>query len=88
MCIDFAINHARNPGINSALTGSGQPQITRANLEGKKVIRPDLSLVAKLNEICTPERLQRQLLAKQNQELKELFDWLLPMMMNGQISVS
>ncbi|MDZ4850581.1 MAG: hypothetical protein SGI77_14950 [Pirellulaceae bacterium] len=67
--------------------GSEQPQITRANLEGLKAICPDMSVGAKLNEACTPGRLLRQLLVQQNQELTELRDWLLPMLMNGQVTV-
>ncbi len=87
MCTDFAINQARNAGINSIITGSGQPQITRANLERLKALFPDKSFVAKFNEVCTPGRRQRELLAKQNQELTALRDWLLPMLMNGQVTV-
>jgi type I restriction enzyme S subunit len=87
MCIDFTINQARRAGIHSIITGSGQPQITRANLEGLKVIRPDLTVLTQYRDVCSPGRFQRLLLTTQNQELTQLRDWLLPMLMNGQVTV-
>jgi type I restriction enzyme S subunit len=87
MCIDFTINQARRAGIHSIITGSGQPQITRANLEGLKVIRPALTVLTQYRDICSPGRFQRLLLTTQNQELTQLRDWLLPMLMNGQVTV-
>ena len=88
MGIDFALNQARRSGIHSIISGSGQPQITRTNLEVLKAVDPDNQVVERFGKICEPGQKQKLLLAEQNQQLTELRDWLLPMLMNGQVTVA
>ncbi len=86
--IEYIYNVAKASGIDAIITGSGQPQITRANLQGVKTVLPDSVTVARYQEFADPISKHRITLEQQNQELAQLRDWLLPMLMNGQVSVS
>ena len=73
--------------IKRIVTGSGQPQITRANLAPIQVLKPYQDLLLKYSALVASnvtERLRNEL---ENQKLVELRDFLLPMLMNGQVSV-
>ncbi len=73
--------------IKRIVTGSGQPQITRANLAPIQVSKPHQDLLLKYSALVASnvtERLRNEL---ENQKLAELRDFLLPMLMNGQVSV-
>lgn len=69
-------------------TGTTFGSITKDDLYSLKVIYPNEenldkydSIVSKYNEVILNNH-------KQNQQLTELRDWLLPMLMNGQVTVS
>ncbi|WP_078770134.1 restriction endonuclease subunit S [Elizabethkingia meningoseptica] len=51
------------------------------------VVEPPKELVLKFNSFAKEIERKRQLNLKQNQELSNLRDWLLPMLMNGQVKV-
>lgn len=74
-------------GISKIISGSGQPQITRTNLETLDFILPDTNLIEKFTEVISSSVQKKYSLYKQNQELASLRDWLLPMLMNGQVRV-
>ncbi len=74
-------------GLRNVITGSGQPQITRTNLETLLFILPDIKLIKYFSEKISSNSLKRNLLFEENQELAQLRDWLLPMLMNGQVRV-
>jgi type I restriction enzyme S subunit len=74
-------------GIDRAITGSAQPQITRTNLEPLKLLIPPKELLSKFNSIVEHNVTKRLLNFKENERLSELRDWLLPMLMNGQVTV-
>ena len=60
------------------------------NVRGIKelfVVRSKNSLEDKFENIALKNRRKRELNSTQNQKLSELRDWLLPMLMNGQVSV-
>lgn len=75
-------------GIKNISTGSVQGQITRTNLAPIKIVVPDNDILEKYAELADSSS---ELVIKttlENRKLEELRDWLLPMLMNGQIRVS
>jgi type I restriction enzyme S subunit len=68
--------------------GSAQPLITQGQLKKLKFAVPKDTLFKDFDEIVNPIYMQLNLNIKQNQKLTELRDWLLPMLMNGQVKVS
>jgi type I restriction enzyme S subunit len=69
-------------------TGSIQMKINQENLKKYKVISPPIKLVEEFSNKGISIRKQLINNFEQNQKLSELRDWLLPMLMNGQVSVS
>ncbi|EPZ8372891.1 restriction endonuclease subunit S [Pseudomonas aeruginosa] len=60
------------------------------NVKGIKVLnllRPDTDLECAFEQIVTPFIRKRHGVASENQQLTQLRDWLLPMLMNGQVTV-
>ncbi len=60
------------------------------NVKGIKklfIIRPSGDIEEKFENIVKPMRRKREELTKESQTLTELRDWLLPMLMNGQVKV-
>lgn len=49
---------------------------------------PTVSLVEKFHDVMTPIEARKQKNLKENNKLAELRDWLLPMLMNGQVKVA
>lgn len=74
--------------IRKVITGSAQPQITRTNLVPLKLLVPPTEILQKFNEFCKPNVEKRLSILRENDQLTELRDWLLPMLMNGQVKVS
>ncbi|MCJ0741394.1 restriction endonuclease subunit S [Pedobacter montanisoli] len=56
-------------------------------MESYHIVKPTKELVLKFNSTAKELEKKRQSNLKQNQELGTLRDWLLPMLMNGQITV-
>lgn len=69
-------------------TGAQQPHINKEIVDDSPFLIPSLAILDKYYSISTPlfDRILNN--AKQNQELAQLRDWLLPMLMNGQVRVS
>ena len=61
--------------------------ITQDHLKQAKIVVPPIDLISKLDAKLQPIMLKQQILENQNQELTQLRDWLLPMLMNGQVKV-
>lgn len=61
--------------------------ITQDHLKQAKIVVPPIELISKLDSQLEPIMSQQQILENQNQELIQLRDWLLPMLMNGQVKV-
>ncbi|MDP5219686.1 restriction endonuclease subunit S [Ruegeria sp. 2205SS24-7] len=61
--------------------------ITQDHLKQSRVIDPPSKLVKDFEKLVAPMLSQQVQLRTENQELIRLRDWLLPMLMNGQISV-
>ncbi|MGL5276639.1 restriction endonuclease subunit S [Myroides sp.] len=56
-------------------------------MDSYDIVKPSEELVLKYNAIAKEVEKKKQLNLKQNKELADLRDWLLPMLMNGQVSV-
>ncbi|MDD2775131.1 MAG: restriction endonuclease subunit S [Gallionella sp.] len=52
------------------------------------VCKPPLNLAQKFFEFVIPLQIKKQKLLRENDELEALRDWLLPMLMNGQVTVT
>jgi type I restriction enzyme S subunit len=61
--------------------------ITKDDLFSLKVLRPSKDILKRYNEIICPEFEKQNKIELENQKLSELRDWLLPMLMNGQVKV-
>jgi len=61
--------------------------ITQDHLKQAKIVVPPIEIISKLDVKLQPIMLKQQILENQNQELTQLRDWLLPMLMNGQVKV-
>ena len=72
------------------LDGNGTTfgSITKDTLYEMKVVIPDLSLVKAFEEIVQPIEQKIRAAEQENRELTKLRDWLLPMLMNGQVTVA
>jgi type I restriction enzyme S subunit len=61
--------------------------ITKDDLFSLQVIKPSKEVLLQFNKIVNPCFEKQNKLEQENQELASLRDWLLPMLMNGQVSV-
>lgn len=61
--------------------------ITKDDLFTLKVVRPEDGMLKKYNEMINPIFQKQNKIEFENQKLAELRDWLLPMLMNGQVKV-
>ena len=59
--------------------------ITQDHLKQAKIVVPPIEIISKLDAKLQLIMLKQQILENQNQELTQLRDWLLPMLMNGQV---
>ncbi len=77
--------------VNKYTSGSTRPAIGIQHLRTIPVIKPKAyknnNLLDKFEALAKGSLIQSDVLNKQNQQLSELRDWLLPMLMNGQVTV-
>jgi Restriction endonuclease S subunits len=88
MCIDFIKNTLLVNNLDKVVSGSAQPQITRTNFAPLKVILPSEALLKLYSDIVNSMFNKRINQIQQNAKLTQLRDFLLPMLMNGQVSVA
>ena len=69
-------------------TGAQQPHINKRVLDESFLLIPDDATLNLYTKQVAPLFLQIKNNIQQNQQLAQLRDWLLPMLMNGQIIVS
>lgn len=73
----------------SKMTGtSGRKRVDAKELAKFQLAKPSSELLKKYDEIVNPYFEKMTFNSKQNQELASLRDWLLPMLMNGQVTVA
>jgi len=73
--------------IQANASGSTFKEISGGTLKAVKIHLPPDELVKKFTEFSSRLSSQQSVLERQNQELTQLRDWLLPMLMNGQVRV-
>jgi type I restriction enzyme S subunit len=73
--------------MDNVITGSAQPQITRTNLAPLKILIPETNILDSFSQKMEFNINLQLKNIEQNQELANLRDWLLPMLMNGQVRV-
>jgi type I restriction enzyme S subunit len=86
-CIDYLFYTLLNNNISRTITGSAQPQITRSNLAPLLIIKPSFDILNKYKIFTNPGFITRINIFMENQKLSDLRDFLLPMLMNGQVKV-
>lgn len=76
------------PVIESAANGStGQVELSKSFLEDIDVIIPPERIVSKFDEFVRPLVPKLAATESENEQLVQLRDWLLPMLMNGQVTI-
>lgn len=74
--------------ITQYASGSTFKEVSGAVLKTVKITRPELSAVEDFTTHVEPIFRRQDLLEQENQQLTQLRDWLLPMLMNGQVTVA
>jgi len=75
------------PRLMTLRTGAQQPHINKSVLDVSLLVLPDEATLEVYTNLAAPLFLQIKNYHQQNQHLTQLRDWLLPMLMNGQITV-
>lgn len=71
----------------SLSTGSARDNLSQDKIKELNFINPNKKILEKFDKIVYPMMNKILMNLKENQELASLRDWLLPMLMNGQVSV-
>jgi type I restriction enzyme S subunit len=74
--------------IKNECLGTNINNLNGSMVKGFKLVIPDNSTLTKFNEIVKPLLEKLRINSIQNQQLSSLRDWLLPMLMNGQVTVA
>jgi type I restriction enzyme S subunit len=74
--------------ITKYASGSTFKEISAAVLKTVKISLPDSDIVGQFSKSVEPIFKRQDLLEQENQHLTQLRDWLLPMLMNGQVTVA
>ena len=77
----------RQDYIYQQARGSAQPHVYPKDIEGLKIALPPKSLIEKYGDLVVSGNDKITNNQQQNEKLSELRDWLLPMLMNGQVRV-
>jgi type I restriction enzyme S subunit len=75
------------PRLMVLRTGAQQPHINKGVLDESLLVVPDDSTLEAYTSLAAPLFLQIKNFHQQNRELTRLRDWLLPLLMNGQVTV-
>ena len=84
--IFYAIKNSLPEIINNA-SGSTFKEISGGTLKTIKTCLPERKIIKNFTEIVSPIFERQNLLELENQQLSSLRNWLLPMLMNGQVTV-
>ena len=85
---EYLYYYCKSMGFNHLISGSVQPQLTIDNAIQFDVLVPDKSIVDSFIERTHPLLLKKIALMEENRKLTELRDFLLPILMNGQVSLA
>ncbi|QDF76956.1 MULTISPECIES: restriction endonuclease subunit S [Shewanella] len=75
------------PRLMGLRTGAQQPHINKGVIEGSPIVIPCEKVLTDYYKVADPIFEKIMNLALQSHELMKLRDWLLPMLMNGQVTV-
>jgi type I restriction enzyme S subunit len=81
------LNYLQHFKMQAELRKTTMGHITQDHLRQSRITVPPKDLINKLDKILNPILEKKVKLEEENQELASLRDWLLPMLMNGQVSV-
>jgi type I restriction enzyme S subunit len=84
--IYFTLDHFMKL-IKANASGSTFKEISGGTLKAVQIHLPPVELVKNFTEFASSLSEQQSVLEQQNQELTRLRDWLLPMLMNGQVTI-
>jgi type I restriction enzyme, S subunit len=73
--------------LASLNVGTAVPSLTSEVLNKLNLLRPSIDIIVRFDDILAPIFAHRTRNNLENQKLTELRDWLLPMLMNGQVRV-
>jgi type I restriction enzyme S subunit len=76
------------PEIEANSSGSTFQEVSTSTLRTIKTVLPTLEILSLFDKKIKPIFSQQNVLEEQNQKLAELRDWLLPMLMNGQVKIN
>jgi len=74
--------------ISQYASGSTFKEISGGTLKTVKVVLPNAKVPEAFTNRVQPIFFRQMLVEKENEQLKQLRDWLLPLLMNGQVTVS
>jgi type I restriction enzyme S subunit len=81
------LNYLQHFKMQAELRKTTMGHITQEHLKQSRIAILPIDLINKLDEIIKPILNKQVKLDEENQKLSELRDWLLPMLMNGQVTV-
>ena len=76
------------PEIEANSSGSTFQEVSTSTLRTMKTLLPTTDILMDFDKKIKPIFKKQDVLEEQNQKLAELRDWLLPMLMNGQVKVN
>ena len=82
----FTLRHYMK-AIEQNASGSTFKEVSASTLKMIRVHLPPVAVVEAFSGFSSPLASQQSTLEQQNEELTQLRDWLLPMLMNGQVTV-
>lgn len=74
--------------ITQCASGSTFKEVSGTVLKSVKTTLPKLDVIGQFTNTVAPIFKRQDLLEQENQHLTQLRDWLLPMLMNGQVTIS
>lgn len=83
----FALSERQGEIEKFGIGSTGQTELSREELGKVKVLIPNKSTQALFSNLIDPTYSKMAANEKENNELSSLRDWLLPMLMNGQVTV-
>ena len=83
----LGLSKMRQNYLYSQARGSAQPHAYPKDIEGLQIAIPCEGIIEKYGQLVVSGNSTISINLKQNQQLSSLRDWLLPMLMNGQVRV-
>ena len=81
------LNYLQHFKMMAELRKTTMGHITQEHLQQSVITIPPIDLITQLDEVIKPILEKKVKLEEENQQLAQLRDWLLPMLMNGQVKV-